>query len=94
MFCRPSAFSVFFEGCSKEVERLETVVEEYQSPELIDDGEQTAPSKRIIDIFPDYGGAKSAAGPQIAEEIGLETVRRLCPHFHAWLTKLEQLQDQ
>jgi hypothetical protein len=58
---------------------------------LIDDGEQTAPSKRIVEQFPDYEGRKPTAGPIIAAEIGLEAIRSKCRHFHEWLTKLEAL---
>ena len=67
------------------------MAETHKSPELIDDGQSTAPSKRIIAEFPDYEGAKSAVGPQVAELIGLETIRAACPHFSKWLTVLENL---
>ena len=93
LLCRPKAFSSFFGDCQQQIERLEANRPRIKPPELIDDGEQTAPSKRIIDVFPDYSGAKAAAGPQIAEEIGIETVRGLCPHFDAWLKKLESLSN-
>ena len=91
LLCRPSVFLTFFGDCTKQIERLEEEIKGASSPELIDDGEQTAPSKRIIDAFPDYKGAKSAAGPQIAEAIGLDIIRHSCPHFDAWLKKLESL---
>ena len=94
LFCRPICFASFFESCQKQVERLDAISKDYKSPELIDDGKSTAPSKRIMELFPDYGGAKSVAGPRIAEEIGLEAVRSLCPHFDAWVTKLESLRDR
>ncbi|MEH1786283.1 DUF4276 family protein [Nostoc sp.] len=61
------------------------------TPELINDGQQTAPSKRIIARFPDYGRAKSAFGPQLAERIGIEVIRSRCPHFNTWLSRLESL---
>ncbi len=91
LFCRPSCFSSFFDDCSKQIEQLKNISQEHESPELIDDGQHTAPSKRIIDFFPDYECAKPVAGPQIAEEIGLPTVREQCPHFDAWLKRLESL---
>ena len=47
LLCRPERFSSFFGDCPRQVEQLEEIAEEYESPELIDDGEQTAPSKRI-----------------------------------------------
>ena len=39
--------------------------------------------------FPDYD--ENVAGPLLAEDIGLATLRERCPHFGEWLTRLEQL---
>ena len=61
------------------------------APEEVDDGEQTAPSKRIISEVPAYAGLKSIAGPAIAFGIGLPSLRNACPHFDEWVGKLEQL---
>jgi len=91
LFCRPAAFASFFGNCSKQIESLEAIAGSFKSPELIDDGAQTAPSKRIIREFPDYEGAKTTAGPQIAEQTGIENVRDRCPHFNQWLKQLESL---
>ncbi len=61
------------------------------SPELIDDGANTAPSKRIIALIPQYGTTKRARGPLIAAAIGLPAIRAKCPHFDAWIKRLEEL---
>ena len=58
-------------------------------PELINDGAETAPSKRILKQIPEYD--KVTAGWTVAEQIGLTTLRHKCPHFNDWLTRLEQL---
>lgn len=60
-------------------------------PEEIDDGDQTAPSKRISREIPQYAGVKSSAGPMIVQAIGLPQVRRKCPHFDHWIGQLEAL---
>lgn len=60
-------------------------------PELVDEGLDTAPSKRIISAIPLYKRVKAVAGPEIVEEIGLDKVRRACPHFNEWVTLLESL---
>lgn len=70
LFVDPSAFGTFYADCADQVVALNTIAQTHQSPEDIDDGLQTAPSKRIIDQFPDYEGAKRTAGPQIAARIG------------------------
>lgn len=91
LFVDPTAFGTFYADCATQVGELQAIARAYESPEEIDDGEQTAPSKRIIDQFPDYEGAKRAAGPQIAASIGLDVIREKCPHFDAWLMRLEKL---
>jgi len=58
-------------------------------PELINDGAETAPSKRILKQIPEYD--KVTAGWTVVEQIGLATLRHKCPHFNEWLTRLEQL---
>lgn len=63
------------------------------SPEEIDDGEQTAPSKRLIRQVPAYASLKPVAGPLIVQEIGLSNLRSACPHFSEWVSKLERLSD-
>jgi len=65
----------------------------FSSPELIDDGYDTSPSKRIIKQIPSYRYLKSSAGPSTAKDIGLETIRNKCPHFGNWLCQLENLNN-
>ena len=60
-----------------------------QSPELINDGRDTAPSKRILGAIPEYD--KATSGPMVAEMTGLPTLREKCGHFGEWLSTLEQL---
>ena len=77
----------------QEIENLVKMVGEFDSPELIDDGSQTSPSKRIIAEIPEYYGRKVSAGPTVAERIGLPTLRAKCRHFSEWLDTLESLSD-
>lgn len=62
-----------------------------KQPEEIDDGPETAPSKRIIVYLPQYGRRKADAGPSAAQEIGLPRLREACPHFGKWVARLEAL---
>jgi len=61
------------------------------APENINDGPDTAPSKRIKEAYPAY--QKTFHGPLIACSIGLDVIRGACPHFDAWLKKLEQITE-
>ena len=58
-------------------------------PEDINDGEPTAPSKRLDRIFCGYY-SKVVHGPIIAQETGLAVIRAQCPLFNAWLTQVER----
>ena len=89
LFCGVSRFDFFFDDAGSEISVLQKMADQFQSPELIDDGQHTTPSKRIGDQFPDF--AKPTDGPQIAVRIGLENIRSKCPHFNGWLERLEKL---
>ena len=91
LFANPAAFESYYSDCARQVGELQAIAARHATPEEIDDGPHTAPSKRIIGCFPDYEGAKPTAGPQIAEMIGLHILRRRCPHFNAWVARLETL---
>jgi hypothetical protein len=87
----PSKLSSEFPAQTPEIQGLIELVAGYTSPEDIDDGADTAPSKRIIEKIPAYRGRKAAVGPLVTERIGLATLRERCPHFGDWVTRLESL---
>lgn len=94
LFSDPSGFRYFYDHCDKQIAALQEVADGHSTPELINDGPSSSPSKRIIAQLPDYGDAKAAVGPQVAELIGLNVIRSKCPHFAEWLTRLENLGGQ
>ena len=91
LFVDVSRFAEFFDNSRRGIVALQKVADSVQSPELIDDGQHSAPSKRIIYQFPAYQTLKSSVGPQMAADIGLTAIRSRCPHFDEWLGRLEQL---
>jgi Domain of unknown function (DUF4276) len=91
LFTDPSKFDWEFIDHADAIQALVNLASQHGNPELIDDGEQTAPSKRIIQIIPEYEGRKASVGPLIAARIGLLALRQKCAHFHAWLEKIEAL---
>ena len=76
------------------IRRLVDMVASFDSPELINDGRNTAPSKRIIGEIPEYERMKVSAAPIVAEKIGLPTLRLKCKHFGEWLCRLETLNKE
>jgi hypothetical protein len=70
----------------RELEEIRAAV---NSPEEINDDERTAPSKRLLALHPGYD--KPLFGSLIAQRIGVDKIRSQCPHFNAWLSRLEAL---
>jgi hypothetical protein len=91
LFADPTCFGYFYDHHEKQIAALQAIAKGHATPELIDDGQHSAPSKRIIAELPAYEGAKSVEGPQVAQLIGLDAIRSKCPHFAAWLSRLENL---
>jgi len=70
---------------------LRRVRDNFPTPEDIDDSPESAPSKRIIAIYPAY--RKVIQGTLAARAVGVERMRRECEHFRNWLERLEALPD-
>ncbi len=89
----PTKFAGFFgeQEYEENIDKLVEMTQIFDEPELINDGAETAPSKRIEKVIPRYEKVKKDAGTLIAQGIGLEKIREKCPHFNEWLGKLENL---
>ena len=61
--------------------------DEFTTPEEINDSPITAPSKRVEELVKEY--QKPLLGTLAALEIGLDAIRAACPHFHGWISGLE-----
>ncbi len=91
LFCQPEKFSDWIDDASGAVATLQKARAGVESPEKINDSPHTAPSKRILAVMPQY--QKPLHGPLIAGDIGLDEMRRQCPHFNQWLGRIEQLAE-
>jgi hypothetical protein len=91
LLCDPSHFALVYEKADDGIAALRAAVVEATSPELVNDGEATAPSKRIIAQFSQYDRQKTTVGVELAECVGLDMTRTLCAHFDRWLKMLESL---
>jgi len=65
---------------------LERTVRLESGPELVNDGVDTAPSKRIAKAYPQY--AKTIDGPLVIADSGLNFIRSCCPHADDWLSEI------
>jgi hypothetical protein len=69
---------------------LQQVRNSVESPEHINDGYETKPSKRLEDLLsPKY--KKTTHGPRAAERITLNVIERECRHFKTWMDNLRSL---
>jgi hypothetical protein len=58
-------------------------------PELINHGKATHPKARLQAMATGY--KETSDGPTLMGKIGIPAIRAACPHFAAWLTRLEAL---
>ena len=63
-----------------------------KGPELVNDGSQSAPSKRLMACIPDYN--KLATGLLVTEAVTIPGLVAACPHFGQWVTQLQALEEQ
>lgn len=92
LFADPDAFSSAFPENDSKIAELRRIRNKSTSPEHIDGGADSAPSKRICKLLPGY--AKTSHGLMIAKTVGLMKMRSECRHFDAWITRLLQLTNQ
>lgn len=86
LFSDPDRFAQAI-GKPNLAQRFREIRQEFPCPEDINDSPVTAPSKRIENLYPGY--EKPLFGVVAVLDIGLQTMRRECPHFDKWLEHLE-----
>lgn len=67
---------------------LKECVKMQTNPELINDGAETAPSKRILNSITCFD--KANVGVDVLERIGIENIARKCRHFAEWIKRIEE----
>lgn len=88
LFADAEKFKPWLRG-DLDFQTLSKIANNVSSPEDINDGPQSAPSKRVLKIMPNF--RKTLHGISIAKEIGVDSIRAVCPHFDQWLKKIEAL---
>jgi hypothetical protein len=92
LFSDVTAFLGVAKADEKTLMELGRIKSSFKSPEHINDSEETAPSKRIARILPEY--SKTLDGIEIAKSIGIDKIVEECPHFKAWLENIKALQGE
>jgi hypothetical protein len=70
--------------------KLRSIRNGFATPEDLNDDPNGAPSKRITAEYRSY--KKVIEGTQAAMAVGLESMRKECPHFRNWLIRLATLE--
>jgi Domain of unknown function (DUF4276) len=91
LFAQPSSFSTAYPDEADRVSQLAEARRPFRTVDEIDDGKATAPSERIVAVFPEYRTAKPAIGTLVALEIGLDRILAESPHFRQWIERLRNL---
>jgi hypothetical protein len=71
--------------------QFQAIRQSFPTPEDIDDNPDTAPSKRVLRLWPPYN--KVVDGTRAATAVGIEAMRRECPHFRDWVESLGKLRS-
>jgi hypothetical protein len=88
VYAEPSCLEPWmFDEDRKVIAAITATAAAHASPEDIDDGFETAPSKRLIEAFPAY--QKTLHGPLAVSAIGIDRIRAVCPHFASWIGRVE-----
>ena len=88
LFCNKDVFDSCFEKNEfSDYTYLTETLNRFSNPEDINDGNDTAPSKRLKRIISGYN--KVVFGSMIAQEIGLKSIRKKAPRFNDWINKME-----
>lgn len=86
LFSAANGFEMYFD--EKISNEIQGIIDSFDNPEDINSAPETAPSKRLIRIIPDYD--KVLYGNIVALEIGLPIMLEKCPRFRAWVELLIQ----
>lgn len=87
LFSDPPTFAQSI-GRSELAGDFQAIRNRFANPEEINDSSETTPSKRVERLIPGY--QKPLMGVQAALVIGLDVIRRECPHFDGWVRRLEE----
>ena len=92
VLANPKNLALEYFDNDKAIQTLQAVLNEHKgNAELINENPASAPSKRIIEVIPEYD--KVNVGAAIAGINGIEFLKNTCKHFKSWVDTLEILSD-
>lgn len=91
VFCAPKVVATHFDRANL-AEKVQQAIAHASEPEFINHGETTHPKARLKTIVAGY--KETSDGPTLMNKIGIPAIRAACPHFAAWLDRLEALAQE
>jgi len=88
LFSAPDVAAEYF-GQPELANKMREIVVVAGEPELINHGVNTHPKARLKSLGVGY--KETSDGPILLEKIGIETIQAACPHFSAWIDRLQAL---
>lgn len=90
VFASEEKLSTAFINLPRKIAQVSAINILFTSPEEINENPNSAPSKRLLNIFPDY--QKTYHSQLILSQVSIDELRVKCSHFNSWLSKLESYQ--
>lgn len=87
VFSSINGIDALFDSSEYHRKEMMQVINDYPNPEDINNQPNTAPSVRLMKLIPGYN--KVLYGIDILKQHGMPTLMARCPHFRAWINKLE-----
>lgn len=94
LFASKAGFEFIPDLTAANLAMLLAAVEEKPNPELLNDGEETAPSKRLERLIPGFDKNKPFYGGLIAEVNTIESILSRCYRFSTWVQSIIQKSKQ
>lgn len=91
VFCAPDVVATHFDRANL-TEKVRQAVAQAGEPEFINQGKSTHPKARLKAMAEGY--KETSDGPTLMGKIGVPAIRAACPHFSAWLDRLEALAQE
>ena len=89
LFSNPDSFALI--AAQNIVNDIQEIRDKYPTPEHINNSPETAPSKRIEALIPNY--AKIKNGTLLSKNMGLDVILSECPHFKEWIQSIVALRE-
>lgn len=90
LFSNPASFSLISDETV--VRRIYDIRRSCQTPEHINNSPETAPSKRLKELIPNY--AKIRNGTLLSKNMGIDIIMEECPHFREWIQNIKSLIEE